>query len=92
MKNKTPEPVEQKNKKRSFDSFCYKSIEERVNEFWDRNVMDELLASNVPKDIIEQKLLTILSLTDEKEFLEKSKELNLLKNNEKKNPKDTRRT
>ena len=57
-----------------------KEQEERVEKFWDRSVVNGLMTSNAPQYIIEHTLFSILSLEDENEFLEKSKEIGVLKN------------
>lgn len=57
-----------------------KLTKERIEKFWDRSVVNGLMTSNAPQYIIEHNLFSILSLEDEIEFLEKSKELGLLKN------------
>lgn len=57
-----------------------KEQEERIEKFWNGSVVNGLMTSNAPHYIIEHTLFSILSLEDENEFLEKSKELGLLKN------------
>ena len=54
--------------------------QERIEKFWDRSVINGLMTSNAPQYIIEHILFSILSLEDETEFLEKSKEIGVLKN------------
>lgn len=53
--------------------------EERIDKFWDRCIVNGLMTSNLPSDYIEHNLLSILSINDHQEFIEKSKEWNLLK-------------
>ena len=54
--------------------------EERIDKYWNRSVVDGLMTSNAPREFIEHNLLSILSIDDHQEFIEKSKELNFLKN------------
>jgi hypothetical protein len=54
--------------------------EERIDKYWDRSVVNGMMTSNVPKNFIENELLSILSLDNHQEFIDKSKELGLLKN------------
>jgi hypothetical protein len=57
-----------------------KEQEERIDKFWDRNVVNGLMTSNAPKYIIEHELKSILLIDNEQTFLDKSKEFGLLKN------------
>lgn len=57
-----------------------KEQEERVEKFWDKSKIQGLMESNVPSHFVEHHLFSTLSLEDETEFLEKSKELGVLKN------------
>jgi hypothetical protein len=42
--------------------------------------LNDLVTSNVPQHFVEHQLFSTLSLEDETEFLQKSKELGVLKN------------
>ena len=57
-----------------------KAQEERVEKFWDKSKIQGLMGSNAPRHLVEHHLFSTLSLEDENEFLEKSKELGVLKN------------
>jgi hypothetical protein len=57
-----------------------KEQEERVEKFWDKSKLNDLVTSNVPQHFVEHQLFSTLSLEDETEFLQKSKELGVLKN------------
>jgi hypothetical protein len=57
-----------------------KEQEERVEKFWDKAKLNDLLTSNAPSYLVEHHLFSTLSLEDETEFLVKSKELGVLKN------------
>jgi len=54
--------------------------EERVEKFWDKVKLNDLVTSNLPPYLVENHLFSTLSLEDETEFLVKSKELGVLKN------------
>jgi hypothetical protein len=56
-----------------------KEQEERIEKFWNKHVVSELISSNIPQHIIKHTLFSILSLEHEKDFLEKSKEIGVLK-------------
>jgi len=51
---------------------------QRINNFWDIHQMHGLLTSNIPRHYIENQLLKILSVKDDNEFLQRSKEINIL--------------
>jgi len=57
-----------------------KEQEERVEKYWDRAKLNDLVTSNAPPYLVEHHLFSTLSLEDEKEFLIKSEELGVLKN------------
>jgi hypothetical protein len=57
-----------------------KEQEERVEKFWDKAKLNDLVTSNAPPYLVEHHLFSTLSLEDETEFLVKSKELGVLKN------------
>lgn len=52
---------------------------ERFNKFWDKEYVDGLLNSNIPRHHFEHGLIQILSLEDDIEFFQKSFEAGLLK-------------
>ena len=54
--------------------------EERIEKHWDKNIVIGLMTSNYPTDMMEYKLKSILSIDNHQEFIEKSKEMDLLKN------------
>ena len=53
--------------------------ETRIEQYWDRGVLNGLLESNVPREFMENMLLTILSLESDEEFFEASNDWNLMK-------------
>jgi CO dehydrogenase nickel-insertion accessory protein CooC1 len=57
-----------------------KEQEERVEKFWDKAKLNDLVTSNADPYLVEHHLFSTLSLEDETEFLVKSKELGVLKN------------
>ena len=57
-----------------------KEQEERVEKFWDKSKIQGLMESNAPRYLVEHHLFSTLSLEDETEFLEKSREIGVLKN------------
>ena len=57
-----------------------KEQEERVEKFWDRTKLNDLITSNAPPYLVEHHLFSTFSLEDENEFLVKSKKLGVLKN------------
>ncbi len=57
-----------------------KEQEERIEKFWDKSKVQELLESNAPIYLVEHHIFSTLSLVDETEFLIKSMELGVLKN------------
>lgn len=58
-----------------------KDKQERIDLYWDKEKLNELVTSNVPNYYVEHYLLSTLSLEDESLFLKKSKELGILKKN-----------
>ncbi len=56
-----------------------KDKQERIDLYWDKEKLNELVTSNVPKYFVEHYVLSTLLLEDESLFLKKSKELGLLK-------------
>lgn len=55
-------------------------IEERIEKYWDMEIVRGYLTSNVPTEIVEGRLLSILSVDTDEEFIEKSKQEGVLKN------------
>jgi hypothetical protein len=56
-----------------------KEQEERVEKFWDKAKLNDLVTSNAPRYLVEHHLFSTLSLEDDTEFLVKSKEIGVLK-------------
>jgi len=57
-----------------------KTQEERVEKYWDKSKIQGLMESNAPMYLVEHHIFSTLSLEGETKFLEKSKELGVLKN------------
>ena len=55
-------------------------MEERIEKYWDMEIVRGYLTSNVPTEIVEGRLLSILSVDTDEEFIEKSKKEGVLKN------------
>lgn len=55
-------------------------MEERIEKYWDMEIVRGYLTSNVPTEIVEGRLLSILSVDTDEEFIEKSKQEGVLKN------------
>jgi hypothetical protein len=53
--------------------------QERIEKYWDKNIVNNIINSCVPKYFVEQELVDILSENDDDVFLEKSKLWKLLK-------------
>jgi hypothetical protein len=53
--------------------------QERIEKYWDKNIVNNIINSCVPKYFVEQELVDILSVNDDDVFLEKSKLWKLLK-------------
>jgi len=56
-----------------------KKQEERVEKFWDKTKLNGLINSNIAHFVLEHHLISALCLEDEKEFLLRSEEFGLLK-------------
>ena len=55
-------------------------MEESIEKYWDMEIVRGYLTSNVPTEIVEGRLLSILSVDTDEEFIEKSKQEGVLKN------------
>ena len=55
-------------------------MEERIEKYWDMEIVRGYLTSNVPTEIVEGRLLSILFVDTDEEFIEKSKQEGVLKN------------
>lgn len=55
-------------------------MEKRIEKYWDMEIVRGYLTSNVPTEIVEGRLLSILSVDTDEEFIEKSKQEGVLKN------------
>jgi hypothetical protein len=55
-----------------------KNQKERFEKYWNKETINELITSNVPREIVEKWLYSILSIKNENEFLLKSEEMKLL--------------
>ena len=53
--------------------------QERIEKYWDKNIVNNIINSCVPKYFVEQELVDILSENDDDVFIEKSKLWKLLK-------------
>jgi len=57
-----------------------KKMKERIDKYWNRNVVTNYMTSNIPQEIMEYQLMSILSIKNEEKFLKESKDMGLLKN------------
>jgi len=55
-------------------------MKERIDKYWNRNVVTNYMTSNIPQEIMEYQLMSILSIKNEEKFLKESKDMGLLKN------------
>lgn len=55
-------------------------LEERIEKHWDMEIVRGYLTSNVPTEIVEGRLFSILSVDSDEEFIEMSKQEGILKN------------
>jgi len=55
-------------------------MEERIEKHWDMEIVRGYLTSNVPTEMVEGRLFSILSVDSDEEFIEMSKQEGILKN------------
>jgi hypothetical protein len=55
-------------------------MEERIKKHWDMEIVRGYLTSNVPTEIVEDRLFSFLSVDSDEEFIEMSKQEGILKN------------
>jgi hypothetical protein len=58
-----------------------KAQEERVEKFWDKERLNAILESNVPRHFIEHHLFAALNIVSDEEFLQKSIQLGIVNEN-----------
>jgi len=58
-----------------------KAQEERVEKFWDKERLNAILESNVPRHFIEHHLFAALNIVSDEEFLKKSIQLGIVNEN-----------
>jgi hypothetical protein len=58
-----------------------KEQKERVEKFWDKERLNAILESNVPRHFIEHHLFATLDIVSDEEFLQKSIQLGIVNEN-----------
>jgi len=58
-----------------------KAQQERVEKFWNKERLNAILESNVPRNFIEHHLFAALNIVSDEEFLQKSNQLGIVNEN-----------